>query len=154
MNPGWSDYLDRKRGFRLEHPSGWELRPGQAGLLLAVVAPPGQEGGFRSNLNVVRKAGVQSAELDRLAQMAIREVARVLTDLIVIDIDAAVVSDRPARRLLFGYRQGIFGLTAEQWVLGNGDQQWTISAAASSDVYDSVADDFSGIVESFEITDG
>jgi len=154
VNPGRSNYLDRRRGFRLEHPSSWEVRPGQAGLLLAIVAPPGREGEFRSNLNVVRKVGMQAAELDRLAEMAIREVARVLTDLIVIDVDAAVVSDRPARRLLFGYRQGIFGLTAEQWVLVDGDRHWTISAAASSDVYDSVADDFSGIVGSFGIADG
>lgn len=154
MNHGRTNYVDRKRGFRLEHPSGWEVRPGQAGLLLAVVAPPVEEGEFRSNLNVVRKTGVQAVELDRLAQMAIGEVARVLTDLIVIDVDAAVVSDRPARRVLFAYRQGIFGLTAEQWILVDRDRHWTISAAASLERYSAVAYDFASIVASFEIADG
>lgn len=153
MSSSWSEYLDRKRGFRLEHPSGWEVRPGQAGLLLALVAP-GEDGEFRSNLNVVRKTGVHAADLDRVARTAIQEVARVLTDLIVIDVDAAIVADRPARRLLFGYRQGIFGLTAEQWVFADDDRHWIVSAAASSERYGAAADDFARIVASFEIADG
>jgi hypothetical protein len=149
----WSMYADARRGFRLEHPADWDVRPGLAGLLVAIVAPSENGNDFRSNVNVVRKTGVGSRDLDELAQNAIREVGRILTDLLVIDIDAAVVAGLSARRLLFSYRQGMFGLTAEQWLMVEEDKHWTISASASSDRYNSIADEFAAIVASVEVTD-
>lgn len=151
---GWLAFADNKRGFRLEHPSDWEVHPGLAGLLVAIVAPSKAGEDFSPSVNVVRKTGMRSRDLDELAQNAIREVGRVLTDLLVIDVDVAVVSGLSARRSVFSYRQGIFGLTAEQWLMVEGDRHWTISATASSDRYDSIADEFSTIIGSFEITYG
>ena len=150
----WTRYEDARRHFGLDHPTDWEIQRGVAGLLVAVAAPRRDEGAFRPNLNVVRKSGIAVVELDELAQAAIREVTRVLTDLTVLDIEPVVVSQVPGRRLLFSYRQGIFGLTAEQWLFFAQEGQWTISAAASSEEYDDVADVFARIVSSIEVSDG
>lgn len=150
----WTRYEDARRHFSLDHPAEWEIQRGVAGLLVAVAGPRREEGAFRPNLNVVRKSGIAVVELDELARAAIREVTRVLTDLTVLDIEPVVVSDVPARRVLFSYRQGIFGLTAEQWLFFAQEGQWTISAAASSEDYDDVADVFARMARSVQVFDG
>lgn len=122
-------------------------------MLVAVIRDDADEG-FRPSLNVVRKTGPRTLELDELARVALRDLTRVLTDLTVLDVEAMVVSDTPARRVLFSYRQGIYGLTSEQWLFYSGEGQWTISAAASSDRYDAVADVFGRMVARFELVDG
>lgn len=144
-------YADERNGFSLRVPDGWEVRKGVAGLLVSLVAPEAEEGGFRPNLNVVRKVRDRAPDLDALAHDALKTLQRLLTDLIVIDVDAGVVADLPARRVLVAYRQGVFALTSEQWIVAGDDHIWTISAGAAADRWNEEADAFARIVRSLEL---
>ena len=146
----WSSYTDASAGIALEHPVQWKAVPGMTGLLVAVVGPQGA-GGFAPNLNVVRRVNDVQLSLDDLALNAFREVKRVLTDAVIIDLDHAVVSREPARRFLFAYRQGIYGLTGEQWVWLTRQHIWTVTAGAATEDYDSVADELTRVVRSLRV---
>ncbi len=148
----WLQRVDAARGFSLSHPPDWRVQRGASALLLSIAAPQETEG-FRSNLNVVRRVRDRSCDVDGLAQIAVREATRFLTDLVIIDIEPGVVAGMSSRRLLFAYRQGIFSLTTEQWVSLADDHAWIISAGASSSIYDSVADVFAAVVASLRVED-
>lgn len=144
-------YVDPRHGFALEVPPGWELRSGVAGLLVAIVDTHASEGEFRPS-NLVRKVRDRRPDLDALARDVLKTLGRLLNDLIVIDVDSAVVAELPARRLLVAYRQGLFALTSEQWIVVDDDQIWTISAGAGTDRWDDVADVFAAVVRSLRFT--
>lgn len=146
----WTTYADGRVGLRLEHPGEWTTHRGMTGLVLAVSARQRADG-FAPNLNVVRRVNDVQLSLDELGQAAVREVRRVLTDATIIDLDAAVVAAFPARRLLFAYRQGIYGLTGEQWVWLTREHIWTVTAGAATEDYDAVADVFGAIVASVSL---
>lgn len=141
----WTSYSDQRAGLTLQHPPEWEARRGMAGLLVAIVGPDGGTG-FPPNMNVVRHVNDVQINLDDLARSAVREVTRILSDVAIIDLDQAIVAGAPARRLLFTYRQGIYGLTGEQWVWLTRDHIWTVTAGALTEEYDRVADTFARIV--------
>ncbi len=149
----WVPYTDARSGLGFEHPDGWKVERGRGGLLAMVVAPP-QEAGFAPNLNVVRRVNDHDYSLDDLARVAMREVRRVLTDAVVIDLEASVVAEEPARRLLFSYRQGIYGLTGEQWVSPTPTHLWTVTAGSRTEDYDDVADIFGRLVRSLRVGTG
>lgn len=147
----WAEYADRRHGFSLSHPRDWQVVRGVTGLLASIAAPEEDDAGFRSNLNVVRRIQDTALDLDGLARTAVSSLVRVLNDVIVIDVDTAVVADHPARRLLLAHRQGIYALTCEQWLLLAGDHIWTVSAGAATDVWDEVADTFGRIAHSLAL---
>ena len=146
----WVPYADARSGLAFQHPATWSVQRGRAGLLASVVAPR-RAAGLAPNLNVVRKVNDHDYTLDDLARAAIREVQRVLTDAALIDLDAAVVADEPARRLLFSYRQGVYGLTGEQWVWLTQSHLWTVTAGARTEDYDASADIFAQLVRTMRI---
>ncbi len=148
----WTRYIDKRSGLTLPHPSDWKPQRGMAGLLVAVVGSEG-EVGFAPNVNVVRRVNDVQLGLDELARAAMREVRRILTDATIIDLDSAVVADAPARRLLFTYRQGIYGLTGEQWVWLTHEHIWTVTAGAATEEYDALADVFASIVARLTVGD-
>jgi hypothetical protein len=149
---GWIAYEDR-RGFSLRHPPEWKVTRGSAGLLVSVAEAKGVSTSFVSNLNVVRRVNDKTAHLDELAREAAGEVHRLLTDAILIELDATTVAGNRARRLVFAYRQGIHGLTGEQWLFAEPARIWTITAGASNDVYPDIAKIFEAIVSSFAVDD-
>lgn len=122
---------------------------GVSGLLVSVVAPDADAGGFRSNLNVVRRVRDSSLDLDGLAESSVSSLLRLLTEPIVVDIDSDVIANQPARRLLIAYRQGLYALSSEQWLWLDDDHIWTISAAALTEKWDAGTDAFSRIAHSF-----
>ena len=146
----WSRHVDDRRGFSLEYPSEWQMQRGMSGLLVSFAAPRQSEG-FAANLNVVRRVDDTALDLDGIAQVAVREILRLLTDVTLIDADATVVADSPARRLLFAYRQGIYGLTGEQWLFRAPGHLWTVTAGASSEEYDALAPIFARITGSLRV---
>lgn len=143
----WAPHVDHRHGFALNHPSDWNVVPGMSGLLVAIRAPGHRD--FRPNMNVIRRVRDTPLGLDGLVDKALAGLARVLTEPIVIDVDTAVVADHPARRFLVAYRQGIYTLTSEQWLLLSEDHVWTVSTAAATETWDQAADTFSDMVRSF-----
>lgn len=143
-------YRDERNGFSLVVPDGWEVQRGIAGLLVAVVKGAG-DGSFRPNLNVVRKVRDRVGDLDDLARETVRGLGRLLSDFLLIDLDGAVVSNLPARRVLMAYRQGIFSVTSEQWIVLTDQHIWTLSAAAPTDRWDECADVFAAVASSWVI---
>lgn len=148
----WVNYSDARARLSLTRPFDWSVERGASGLLVAVVGPPGAAG-FAPNLNVVRRVNDVRMSLDDLAEAAIREVRRILTDVTIIDLDSAVVAEAPARRLLFAYRQGVYGLTGEQWMWLTRDHIWTVTAGAATEDYHEVADLFDRIVRGLRVED-
>ena len=146
----WVRHFDERRGFSLEYPSEWQLQRGMSGLLASVVAPRPSES-FAANMNVVRRVDDTAMDLGGIAQVAVREILRLLTDVTLIDADSTVVADSPARRLLFAYRQGIYGLTGEQWLFRVPGHLWTVTAGASSEEYDALAPIFARITGSLRV---
>lgn len=143
-------YRDERNGFSLELPEGWSIQRGVAGLLVAAVLD-GEGEGFRPNLNVVRRARDRTGDPDELVRETVHNLGRLLSDLLLIDLDAAVVSDLPARRILIAFRQGIFSVTSEQWIVPSEDHVWTVSTAASTGHWDDYADVFAAMVSGFRV---
>ena len=155
MNSGHSEPGDwtvhrSRHGFSIHHPAAWKVTPAVAGMLVSLVAP-GSDDVFPSNANVVRRARDVALDLDGLARSAIQLLRRVLSEPLVIDVDHDVVAEQPARRLLVAYRQGIYALTCQQWILLTDDHIWTISAGARSEEWSECAAVLDRIGRSFEL---
>lgn len=146
----WVSYEDARAELTFHYPEGWNIARGTGGLLASITARQ-RDQGFPPSLNVVRRVNDHDYSLDDLARSAVREVQRVLTDALLIDLDAAVVADSPARRLLFSYRQGVYGLTGEQWVWLTRSHLWTVTAGARTEDYEAVADVYARTVRSLRV---
>lgn len=138
------------QGFTVDHPSTWRVFPGMAGMLVSLVAP-GPDDLFSANANVVRRARDVPLDLDRLTETSIQILLRVLSEPLIIDVDTDVISEQPARRLLVAYRQGIYALTCQQWLLMTDDYIWTLSTGARSDEWGERAAIFDRIGHSFTL---
>lgn len=138
------------RGFTIDHPPTWRAFPAMAGMLVSVVAP-GRDKVFSANANVVRRARDVPLDLDRLTESSIQILLRVLSEPLIVDVDTDVISEQPARRLLVAYRQGIYALTCQQWLLMTDDHIWTVSAGARSDEWAEQAAVFDRIGHSFTL---
>ena len=146
-------FVHRSRhGFSIGHPGSWKVTPAVAGMLVSV-AGPAPDDLFAANANVIRRARDVSLDLDGLAKSAIRVLQRVLSEPLVIDVDHDVVSERPARRLLVAYRQGIYALTCQQWILLTDDHIWTISAGARTEEWSECAPVLDRVGRSFRLED-
>lgn len=121
-----------------------------SGMLVSLVAP-GPDDVFRANANVVRRARDVALDLDRLAESSIQILLRVLSEPLIVDVDADVISEQSARRLLVAYRQGIYALTCQQWLLMTDDYIWTVSTGAQSDEWGDRAAVFDRIGRSFRV---
>ena len=139
-----------RHGFSIAHPGSWKVTPAIAGMLVSLVAP-NPENVFPPNANVIRRARDVALDLDGLARGAIQVLQRVLSEPLVIDADHDVVSEHPARRLLVAYRQGIYALTCQQWILLTDDHIWTISTGARSEEWPEFASLLDGIGRSFRL---
>ena len=139
-----------RHGFTIGHPGSWQVTPATAGMLVSVVAPR-PEDVFPPNANVIRRARDVALDLDGLARSAIQVLQRVLSEPLVIDVDHEVVSEHPARRLLIAYRQGIYALTCQQWILLTDDHIWTISAGARSEEWPECASVLDRVGRSFKL---
>lgn len=138
------------QGFAIDHPSDWRVFRAMAGMLVSLVAP-GPDDVFSANANVVRRARDVPLDLDRLTETSIQILLRVLSEPLIVDVDTDVISDQPARRLLVAYRQGIYALTCQQWLLMTDDHIWTVSAGARSDEWADRAALFDRIGRSFTL---
>ena len=147
----WTVHRSR-HGFSIGHPVGWKATRAPAGMLVSLLAPV-PEDVFPPNANVVRRARDVALDLDGLAKSAIQLLQRVLSEALVIDVDHDVVSQTPARRLLVAYRQGIYALTCQQWILLTDDHIWTISAGARSEEWSECAPVLDRVGRSFTLED-
>lgn len=138
------------QSFAIEHPSTWRVLPAMAGMLVSLVAP-GPNDVFTANANVVRRARDLPLDLDRLTETSIQILLRVLSDALIVDVDTDVISKQPARRLLVAYRQGIYALTCQQWLLMTEDHIWTVSTGARSEEWAERAAVFDRIGHSFTL---
>lgn len=138
------------QGFAIDHPSTWRVLPAMAGMLVSLIAP-GPKDVFSANANVVRRARDVPLDLDRLMETSIQVLLRVLSEALIVDVDTDVISKQPARRLLVAYRQGIYALTCQQWLLMTDDHIWTVSTGARSDEWAQRAAVFDRIGHSFTL---
>lgn len=146
---GWVTHRSR-HGFSIGHPGSWKVTPAVAGMLVSVVAPSPDDV-FAPNANVVRRARDVALDLDGLTKSAIQVLLRVLSEALVIDVDHDVISEQPARRLLVAYRQGIYALTCQQWILLTDDHIWTMSTGARSEEWADRASVFDRLGRSFRL---
>ena len=146
----WQRY-DSDEGFALRFPLRWAVdEEPPPGVAVAVLAPLEADETFRSNLNVVFQDS-QTGNLDAAARASIAELERFMTDLRVLDYEETLVADRPARRLLSTYRQGLYSLTLEQWYLDADGRLAIVSATSETPAYDRVADTLETVVASLEL---
>lgn len=147
----WSVYRSR-HGFSIGHPSRWAVTPAVTGMLVSLVAP-GSSDVFPANANVVRRVRDVVLDLDGLATSGIQLLQRVLSEPLIIDVDHDVVSAHPARRILVAYRQGVYALTCQQWILLTDEHIWTISVGARSEEWAGCVADLERIGRSFTLED-
>ncbi len=148
----WRVIRHRKVGFSLSHPPDWRAIGSVMTSLVTVVGPELEEG-FQPNLNVIRKVDDTRLDLDRLTQASIEQMSRILTDPMVIDVHAMELDERPARHIVIAHRQGIFGLTSDQWLLKEAGHIWLLSSATRSEAYESHGILFGRIARSLRIGD-
>jgi hypothetical protein len=146
----WQRY-DSDERFALQFPGHWAVdEQPPAGVAVSVVAPLGSDETFRPNVNVLFQEW-QSGDLDEAARASIGELERFMTDLRVLDYEETSVGDRPARRLLSTYRQGLYSLTLEQWYVAADDKLAVVSATSETPAYDRVADTLEAVATSLEL---
>lgn len=115
----------------LRHPPDWTPVEGLFGTLVAIVAPGGPHGAFRSNLNVVlqpRGAG-DDADGDLAAQQLVALEA-VLSEPHVLESETVRIAGRGGGHALVAHRDRGLEITLEQWLVEHGDGFLVLSASA------------------------
>jgi hypothetical protein len=114
-------------------PEGWRDLGPVAGVLAAFAAPEAERGEprFAPNANLTTTPG-EGAGLDVHAERQAQVLGVLLTDAVLLDEEAAELGGVPALRRLVAYRQGIFELTLEQWLLVAGDRLVALSVTCES----------------------
>lgn len=141
----------RGRGFSLSLPGDWQYLEGFLGAEALFAAPPAADS-FRTTINIVRLPAPQHVDLERLAGDTVDALSQSFTDFLLIEQSRATFADEwEAVRLVFGYRQGLFLLTGDQWLTLRGGTSWTLTATCDSDAYADWAPLLRACLESFAV---
>jgi hypothetical protein len=104
-------------GLRLPVPSGWEaLVDAGVPVVLTHAIEPGQAPRFRpSMVATVEQPPDALTDIAAYTDSSLGTMRRMLTGFHVIAADAITISGHEGRRVLAGYRGGIYALAAEYW---------------------------------------
>ena len=119
--PTWTSVMHPASNLRLSVPPAWEavLDVG-APVVLASPLGPGQGSRFRPNIvATVERPPPGMTDVAAYTDSSIGTMRRMLTGFHVIAIDNTAIGGHEGRRVLCGYRSGIYALTAEYW--------WTVA---------------------------
>lgn len=150
----WPRYQHPDAGFALRVPPSWERAEDVLGCAAVFRMPVEDPDLFQPNLTVALPLLDETPSLEEFSAGQLTQASRLLTDVVVLDVDDAVVADFPAARVLFTYRQGIYSLTLEQWWAVAGEGAVVLSATVGTFEYAELADVFTEMVASFEVADG
>jgi hypothetical protein len=136
-------------------PEGWETAPHPTrGALLQAFAP-GTDG-FRSSLIVEvfprTDDGTGSAPIDDFHESQLIDLARTMTDALVIDDQAAVVDGRPAKSSVIAFRQGPWTISAFVWTVEAPGAAVGVVAMSDSDHAAAEAPEFHAVIESIRLS--
>ena len=135
-------------------PDGWETTPDPIrGALLQAFAP--ESGGFRSSVVVEvfprRDAGDGPAAIDDFHESQLIDLARTMTDALVIDDQAAVIDGRPAKASVIAFRQGPWTISAFVWTVEAPGAAIGVVAMSDSDHAAAEAPQFDALIESIRL---
>lgn len=154
----WVAYRNTTVDLALEHPPGWEAAEDVPGCIVVVLAPETGVEGFRANVGVTAQELPEPADLEGFTTTQMQSMARVLTDVRLIDRGDTSLLGRDGKRILVAYRQGIHSLALEQWWAVAGTETETgavvVSASCAALDYDAYADTFARMAASLRPDDG
>jgi hypothetical protein len=136
----------RKDRFRLVAPAGWEVREGDAGTLVTVIEPPPAEPRFCANVTVLRFGNEQHLTAKAVVDESLESMARLLTDFVLLER----VPAKNGERLLYTFRQGIYGLTGEQRYVVEVDAYYVVTGTTANGDFAEQRELIAAAVDSFE----
>jgi hypothetical protein len=145
---GPETYRDPAKSFTLFVPDGWDVHERYAGTLVTVARQPSTPPGFAANVNVVEYDNVRALDARGLVDESIDAMSTLLTDFVLLEQDEDDVT-----RLVFTFRQGIYGLTAEQrYVLDDG-VYYVVTGTMTNGEYADQRETVAAIIDSFTAAD-
>lgn len=140
----WTQVASPECGLRLPVPAGWEVLGKGVPVVLAAPSGPGQGARFRPNVVVtVEQPPPALADLAAYTDSSIGAMQRMLTGFQVIAVDEVLIDGHAGRRVLCGYRSGVFALAAEYW--------WTVARGVATTLTASCqVEDYLDLAQVFE----
>jgi hypothetical protein len=152
--PVFAQYESAEHGFAIQRPATWLVLEGVLGTQVAFAEPGSSDAvAFRANLNLVVRDLPDGFEPSAIFQAQVDDLAPVLTDPVLIDLETFPLADRPWQRVLIGYRDGIYALTLEQWCVLAETRSYLLSCTTTTGNYAQDLPVFEAMVDSLR-TDG
>ena len=133
--------------YRLEVPEGW-LVEDVAGGALMVARDPDSGTSFAANVNVVRCDPDPPTEPAAVLRESIAAMQRLLADFVALETDEGAEP-----RLLYTFRQGEDGVTAEQRYVFAGDTYFVVTATAANSDWRGRGPALAAMLDSFELVE-
>lgn len=149
---GLVEYLHPSAGFGLGLPSGWERVENPAPGVALVAVEPEHELGFRANAVVTLDELPEGVNLSMWQSEAEQMLADTLHDYLLLDLealDAGEAHSAAVRRLAHHLVGDAEAVTMHQWACLRDRTGFTLTTSASTLVYDSLADTFGEVAETF-----
>jgi hypothetical protein len=125
--PAWERY-EAGHGFAIERPGEWIVLEDILGTQVAFCEPEHTDPlAFRANLNVVVRDLPDGFDPPVIFQAQVDDLARALTDPVLIDVEAVAIAGQPGQRVLVAHRDAIYALTLEQWCVIAGGRSYLVS---------------------------
>jgi hypothetical protein len=124
-------------GLALPVPPGWQAAR-DAGAPLILAWPQERLRAARFRPNAVATVDRPAPDLTGIAAYTAASIAgmqRMLTGMYVIAIDVITIAGHEGRRVLCGYREGVFALAAEYWWTVAGGLATTLTASCQIEDY-------------------
>lgn len=136
-------------------PDGWEaVADPQPGAVLQAFGPDTE--GFRSSVVIEifprTDSGEGSAPVDDFHESQLVDLARTMTDALVIDDQSAEVDGRPAKASVIAFRHGPWTVSAFVWTVEAPGAAAGIVCLADSDHAAAEAPGFDALIESIRFT--
>jgi hypothetical protein len=152
-DPGMEDWVpcvSPEGRFLLERPGWWEVSKDQGALVLVA---PDTGAGFRAQVVLAREPGVPEAPLEQVTGDRLDQLSGALDDFQLIDRAPAVLSSKPAQRVLIACREHSLSVTIEQWWAVTPSGVLSVSAVAPTMEYDAFADVFAHVAATLQVTE-
>ena len=146
------EYHNRKDGFSIIPPEGWEYAEGALGCNVAFQRPPEQPGGeSHENIVVFVEPVPSGSTLEDYATISDARTAELVNVVGTIDRSDATVGGLPAKRYVYSHRMEDRIPRVVQYLLVHNDRGFVISAKAPANTFDTYFEEFEKVIATFQL---
>ena len=146
------EYVNKKGGFAISFPQGWELHENAMQLDAAALAPlESVNDRFRENVTVASSPLDTAMDAEAVLESQMPTMLKLITDFKVEERGEATIGGQKAVWLTYTQLQGKDRLKTTMYAAAGKEKAWLIHCTAEISAYDKYRDTFETTVQSFRI---